>query len=103
MAARNRSSSFCELKVGARPQPCPKDLLAHSIFRSGRFAQHPDRVLAMKAGYLNELVEDLFLFYPRSGFVPRRDRCDQFSPGCQTQLPPDSVPLHVESERVTFS
>jgi hypothetical protein len=60
-------------------------------------------VLAVKASYFDELVKNLFLFDSRAGSIPYRDRFDQFSSGCQTQLPPDSVPVHVESERVTFS
>jgi hypothetical protein len=57
----------------------------------------------MKASYFDELVKNLFLFDSRAGSIPYRDRLDQFSSGCQTQLPPDSVSVHVESERVTFS
>jgi hypothetical protein len=67
------------------------------------FPQRPDRVLAVKASYFNELVKNLLLFDSRPGLIPIRYRFDQFASGCQTQLPPVSVPRHVESERVTFS
>ena len=38
----------------------------------------------------------IFFFSDRvAGLIPLRDRLDQFSSGCQTQLPPDSVARHV--------
>jgi hypothetical protein len=66
-------------------------------------SQCPDRVLAMKASHLDELVQNPFLIDARSGMIPFRYRFDQFASGCQTELPPDSVARHVESEQVTFS
>src|SRR5690348_12043074 len=77
-------------------QPCPRRLL--ESFNLGS-PQRPDRVLAVKARYFNELVKNLFLFASRSGLIPVRYRFDQLASGCQTQLPPVFVPRHVESER----
>jgi hypothetical protein len=57
----------------------------------------------MKTRYLDELVENPLLVDAGCGMVAFRNRIDQFSSGCQTQLPPDSVARHSESERVTFS
>jgi hypothetical protein len=63
----------------------------------------PMSVLAMKSCYLNKLIENLLLLDSCSDVIPLCNRLDQFASGCQAQLSPDSVPVHVESERVTFS
>lgn len=48
-------------------------------------------MLAVKAGDLRELVEDLLLVGPVRGAIPLRNGLNQFSSGCQTQLPPAGV------------
>jgi hypothetical protein len=65
--------------------------------------QGANRVLSVKAGYLNEFVEDLPLVGTRGGVIALRNCLYQFSFGCQTQLPPASVARHLDLRRVTFS
>ena len=67
------------------------------------FSQCPDRMFPVIAGHLAELVKNYLFLRPWRGVIPLRDRLDQFTFGCQTQLPPDSVSRHVETQRVTFS
>jgi hypothetical protein len=65
--------------------------------------QSTNCMLPMKPRHLDELVEDHLLLGPLGRVVPPCYCLDQFSSGCQTQLPPASVARHVESRRVTYS
>jgi hypothetical protein len=78
-------------------------LLYEVSFLTVSFSQCSDRVLAMKTRDLDELVENPLFVDARCGMVAFRNRINQFASGCQTELPPDPVARHPESERVTFS
>ena len=53
----------------------------------GSLPQGANRMLAVKAGDVSELVEDLPLVGPVRGAIPLCDGLNQFSSGLQTQLP----------------
>jgi hypothetical protein len=72
-------------------------------FFTVRLSQCSDRMLTMKTRYFDELVENFFLVDACCGMLAFRNRINQFASGCQTELPPDSVARHSESEGVTFS
>jgi hypothetical protein len=63
--------------------------------------QGANRMLSVKAGHPNKLVKDLLLVGTRGRMVAPCHRLDQFSSGCQTWFPSDSVARH--PLRVTFS
>jgi hypothetical protein len=60
------------------------------------FTQDTNRVLSMEVRYLDKFIEDLLFVRPCGGVITPRNRVDQFSPGCQAQLPPDSGTRHLE-------
>jgi hypothetical protein len=60
------------------------------------FTQHTNCVLSMEVRYLYKFIEDSFFVRPCGGVITPRNRVDQFSPGCQAQMPPDSGTRNVE-------
>jgi hypothetical protein len=50
----------------------------------------------MEIRHFDEFIEDLLFVRTCSGVITPRNLVDQFSPGCQAQVPPDSVARHVE-------
>jgi hypothetical protein len=50
----------------------------------------------MEVRYLDKFIEDLLFVRPCGGVITSRNRVDQFSPGCQPQIPPDSGTRHLE-------
>ena len=63
---------------------------------AGLLLQRPNRVLAVKASDLRKLVEDFLFVGPARAPIALRDGPNQFSSGCQTQLPPCSVARHLQ-------
>jgi hypothetical protein len=60
------------------------------------FPQYTNRVLSMELRHLDEFIEDLLFVRTCRGVITPRNRVDQFSPGCQAQMSPDSGTRHLE-------